>query len=68
MPDDEVIDQEIEHPVEYEVSTSAGCVTEKLFRHDFAERGIEEIYYFGDYLRELVHSNYFCGCKITTKV
>lgn len=51
MADDEVVDQEIEHPVEYEVPTSAGCVTEKLLRHDFAERGIEEIYYLGDYLR-----------------
>ena len=51
MPDDEVIDQEIEHPVEYEVSTSAGCVTEKLLGHKAPERRIEEIYDFGDYLR-----------------
>ena len=51
MADDEVIDQEIEHPVEYEVSTSAGCVTEKLLRHKVPEGRIEEIYYFGDYLR-----------------
>ena len=66
MPDDEVIDEEIENPIEHEVPSSAGCVTEKLLRHKAPERRIEEIYDFCNYLRELVHSNYFCGCKITT--
>lgn len=55
MPDDEVIDQEIEHPVEHKVSASAGSIAKELLRHDFAERGIEEIDNLCDYLRELVH-------------
>lgn len=55
MPDDEVVDQEIEHPVEHKVSASTSGIAKELLRHDFAERGIKEIYYFGDYLRESVH-------------
>ena len=51
MADNEVVDQEIEHPVEYEVSTSAGCVTEELLRHKVPEGRIEKIYYFGNYFR-----------------
>ncbi len=51
MPDNEVIDEEIENPIEHEVTSSAGCVTEQLLRHKAPERRIEEIYYFGDYLR-----------------
>ena len=51
MADNEVVDQEIEHPVEHEVSSSAGCVTEELLRHKVPEGRIEKIYYFGNYFR-----------------
>ena len=64
MADDEVIDEEIEDPVEYHVSSSAGRIAEELFRHDFAERRVEKIDYFRDQLCEFIH----IGCKGTTKI
>ena len=33
MPDDKVIDEEIEDPIEHQIASSAGCVTEELLRH-----------------------------------
>ena len=55
MPDNKVINQEIEHPIEDHISPAARRITKHLFRHNFAERGIEEIYDFGYYLREFIH-------------
>lgn len=62
MTYDEVVNQEIEHPVEHHVSTAAGGITEQLFRHHFAERRIEEIYYLCYELRQSIHC---FGCKGT---
>lgn len=51
VADDEVIDQEIEHPVQNEVSTSTCGITKELRREPFLERTIEKIYHLGEYLR-----------------
>ena len=50
MPYDVIINKEIKDPIEDEVTTSAGSITEELFRKDVAERSIEKIYYFCNYL------------------
>jgi len=55
MAYNKIIDQEIEDPVQDHVSSSAGCITEDLFWNPFLERPVEEINYFGDYLREFSH-------------
>jgi hypothetical protein len=46
----EVINQEVEYPIEDEVSSAARCVAEELFRHQFAERAIEKINTFNYFL------------------
>ena len=48
MTDDEIVDQEIENPVEHHVSTAASCITENLFRYQTAERAVEKINDFRD--------------------
>ena len=55
VPDNKVINQEIEYPIEYHIPPSARRITKHLFRHDLAERGIEEIDDFSYYLREFIH-------------
>ena len=50
MPDNEVINQEIEHPIEDHISPAARRITKHLFRHNLAERGIKKVNYFGDKL------------------
>ena len=62
MPDDKVIDEEIEDPIEHEVTSSAGCVTEELLRHDLTERRIEKIDDFSQYVCQFIHKR----CKGTT--
>ena len=57
MAYNEVIDEEIEDPVQDHVSSSARGVTEDLFWNPFSERPVEEINYFGYYLREFIHFN-----------
>ena len=61
MPYNKVINQEIQYPIEYHVSTSARRITEQLLRHNIAERLVEEIYNLCNYLREFIHF----GHKIT---
>ena len=55
MANDEVIDQEIEDPVKYEVSTTARGITEELFRNPFGKRTVEKINDFCYYLCEFIH-------------
>ena len=55
MPDNKVIDKEIEHPIEYKVSPPASSVTEQLSRHPSFKRTIEEIDDLCYYLRKLFH-------------
>lgn len=50
VADDEVIDQEIEHPIQNEVSTSTCGITKELRREPFLEGTIEKIYHLGEYL------------------
>ena len=63
MADDEVVNQEVEYPVEDHVSSAAGRVTEQLFRYQIAERTVEKINDFSDYLRPTIHLSSNCGCK-----
>lgn len=51
VADDEVIDQEIEHPVQNEVTTSTCGIAKELRREPFLERTIEKNYHLGEYLR-----------------
>ena len=54
-----VIDEEIEHPVEDEVSPSAGGITEELLRHPVGERTIEKVYDFSYSLSNTVHQQVY---------
>lgn len=55
VADDEVVDQEIEHPVQHHVPTAAGRITKQLFGHQFPKRRIEKIYDAGNIFRKLIH-------------
>jgi hypothetical protein len=59
MPDDEVVDQEIKHPVKDKVSSSASGITKELRRENLPKRRIEKIYNPCYYLRQTVHMNCF---------
>lgn len=61
MADDEVVNQEIKHPIEHEVSTTASGIAEQLLRDPFLKRPMEKINYFRYYLREFIHID----CKVT---
>ena len=64
MSDNEVVNEEIENPIENKVSTTAGRIAEQLFRHPFGKRTVEEINYFCNYLREFVHLLSNSGAKV----
>ena len=64
MPNDEIVNQEIKHPVEYHVPASARRIAEQLLRHDSPERRIEKVNDFRYYLRKLVHRFTFAGAKV----
>ena len=50
MTNDEVINQEIEHPIQHHVSTATSCITEELRREPSAERTIEKVNNFRYYM------------------
>jgi hypothetical protein len=42
-PEDEVVENIVEHPLQDQIHSSAGTVAEQLKAHHLAERGIEEV-------------------------
>ena len=68
MPYNKVINQEIEHPIEYHVSPSARRITEQLLRHNIAERLVEEINNLCYYLREFIHLTSNSAAKVLQKL
>ena len=51
MPYNEVVNNEVKHPVETHITSSTSTITEELLRAYLSERAIEEIYYFSDKTR-----------------
>lgn len=56
MAYNKVIDEEVKHPIEYHIPSSASRIAEQLFRYPFGERTVEEIDYTSDYLRQTIHT------------
>ena len=47
VTDYKIVDQKIQHPVQYQVASSAHSVPKNLLRYPFLEGNIEKIDYFG---------------------
>lgn len=64
VSDDEIIDKEIQYPVEHHISTAARRISKQLLWHPFGKRTIEKVDEIGDYLRKSFHAKFFCGAKV----
>lgn len=55
VPYNKVIDQEVEYPVQHQITASAGGIAEQLLRHYLPERRIEKINDPSYYLCQFLH-------------
>lgn len=60
MPDTEIVNQKIQHPIQHHISAAAHSIAEYLLRHKSTERSIEKIDDFGYKLCECLHLSNNC--------
>ena len=57
VANDEIIDQEIQEPVQHHVTASACGIAKKLLWEQILEWNVEKIYYFSDNFRQILHNS-----------